>query len=121
MRLDLRFTICEAWPALRVSNFFLEIALSLLLLPSAALAGAISFLAPTTAPNSNNSADNVNESDYADADGLNQFNLDHHLTYTWRIANVSLPQGNTITGDTFRNLANWDTNSFRRLGRKRLR
>ena len=41
--------------------------------------------------------------------------LDHHKVYTWRLDNVSLPQGHTITGArlTFKNIANWDSNPNR--------
>ena len=38
--------------------------------------------------------------------------MDHHRAYTWRIDNVNLPQGQTLTGATltFHNISNWDTN-----------
>jgi hypothetical protein len=41
----------------------------------------------------------------------NQFDLDHHRAYTWRIDNVNLG-GMTVTGAklTFTNISNWDTN-----------
>lgn len=84
--------------------------LAFLSFPAAALADTITFYSPTTAGNSNNSTDNLNESDYQG--GSNQFDLDHHRAYTWQIGNVVIPQGHTITGATltFRNIANWDTN-----------
>lgn len=84
--------------------------LAFLSFPAAALADTITFTAPTTARNSNNSTDNTNESDYAG--GWNQFDLDHHRAYTWQIGNVVIPQGHTITGATltFRSIANWDRN-----------
>jgi hypothetical protein len=38
--------------------------------------------------------------------------LDHHSAYTWRIDNINLAAGATITGAslTFKNIANWDLN-----------
>ncbi|MCM3900644.1 MAG: PEP-CTERM sorting domain-containing protein [Pyrinomonadaceae bacterium] len=81
--------------------------------PATALADTITFTAPPTARNTNNSTDNTNEGDYQG--GSNQFDLDHHRAYTWQIGNVVIPQGHTITGATltFRNIANWDTNPNR--------
>lgn len=86
---------------------------ALLSLPVTALADTITFLSPTTAGNSNNSTDNLNESDYQG--GSHQFDLDHHRAYTWQIGSVVIPQGHTITGATltFRNIANWDQNPNR--------
>ena len=96
-----------------MKNLLMLAALSLLILPSAAFADTITFTIPTTAGNSNNSTDNTNETDYAG--GANQFDLDHHNAYTWRIGGVVIPAGQTITGATltFRNIANWDTNPNR--------
>jgi hypothetical protein len=94
-----------------MKRFTLALAtLAFLSLPATAQADTITFYSPTTAPNSNNSTDNLNESDYVG--GLNQFDLDHHRAYTWQIGNVVIPQGHTITGATltFRNIANWDRN-----------
>lgn len=84
--------------------------LALFSLPATTLADTITFYSPTTAGNLNNGTDNLNESDYQG--GSNQFDLDHHRAYTWRIGSVGIPQGHTITGATltFRNIANWDTN-----------
>jgi len=67
-------------------------------LPATALADSFTFQAPTTAANQGNG-------------GPNQFNLDHHDAYTWRIDGVNLG-GQTITGATltFTNISNWDTN-----------
>ena len=67
-------------------------------LPATALADNFTFKAPVTAPNQGNG-------------GPNQFNLDHHEAYTWRIDNVNLA-GQTITGATltFTNISNWDSN-----------
>lgn len=85
--------------------------LALLSLPGTALADTITFTTPTTAGNTNNSTDNLGETDYQG--GANQFDLDHHRAYTWQINGVVIPQGHTITGATltFRNIANWDRNA----------
>ena len=63
------------------------------------LADTMTFRAPVTAPNSGNG-------------GPNQFDLDHHRAYTWRIDGVNLA-GKTITGAklTFTNISNWDSNA----------
>ncbi len=68
-------------------------------LPVTALADTFTFQAPATAPNAGNG-------------GPNQFDLDHHRAYTWRINNVNLA-GQTITGAklTFTNISNWDRNA----------
>lgn len=68
-------------------------------LPMTAFADTITFRAPATAPNQGNG-------------GANQFDLDHHRAYTWRIDNVNLA-GQTITGAkiTFSNISNWDSNA----------
>jgi hypothetical protein len=67
-------------------------------LPMSAFADTITFRAPATDPNGGNG-------------GANQFDLDHHRAYTWRIDNVNLA-GQTITGAklTFSNISNWDSN-----------
>ena len=67
-------------------------------MPITAFADNLTFQAPATAPNAGNG-------------GANQFDLDHHRAYTWRIDNVNLA-GQTITGATltFKNISNWDTN-----------
>ncbi len=82
---------------------------ALFALPATAFADAITFNITPTAPNTNNNTDNTNESDYAG--GANQFDLDHHRAYTWRISNILIPPGHIITGAsiTFRGIANWDT------------
>ena len=87
--------------------------LALLSLPATTLADTLTFTAPTTAGNSNNSTDNTNETDYQG--GSNQFDLDHHNAYTWGIGSILIPAGQTITGATltFRNMANWDTTTNR--------
>ena len=68
-------------------------------LPMSAFADTITFRAPATDPNGGNG-------------GANQFDLDHHRAYTWRIDNVNLA-GQTITGArlTFTNISNWDSNA----------
>jgi PEP-CTERM motif-containing protein len=65
-------------------------------LPATASADVITFQAPRTAPSSTNP---------------NQFDLDHHSAYTWRIGGVSLA-GQTIMSArlTIHNISNWDTN-----------
>jgi PEP-CTERM motif len=87
--------------------------LAFLSLPATVLADTLTFTAPTTAGNTTNSTDNTNETDYSG--GASQFDLDHTRAYTWRLANVVVPAGQTITGAsiTFRNIANWDTNANR--------
>lgn len=73
-------------------------AIVVIVLPMTALADTFTFRAPATAPNDGNG-------------GPNQFDLDHHRAYTWRIDNVNL-SGQTITGAkiTFSNISNWDQN-----------
>lgn len=68
-------------------------------MPMTALADTFTFRAPTTAANQGNG-------------GPNQFDLDHHRAYTWRIDGVNLA-GQTITGArlTFSNISNWDRNA----------
>jgi hypothetical protein len=83
-----------------VKTLILSIAAFVLLgLPATAFANTLTFQAPTTAANDGNG-------------GANQFDLDHHKAYTWRIDNVNVPTNQTITGATltFRNISNWDTN-----------
>ena len=74
-------------------------AMVLFAVPMTAFADTLTFQAPATAPNSGNG-------------GPNQFDLDHHSAYTWRIDNVNLA-GKTITGAriTFSSISNWDTNA----------
>jgi PEP-CTERM motif len=71
----------------------------LLALPAVASANVVTFQAPATAPNQGSG-------------GPNQFNLDHHEAYTWRIGGVDLT-GKTITGATltFSNISNWDSHA----------
>lgn len=76
-------------------------------LPAAAAADTLTFQAPATAPN-------------AGSGGPNQFDLDHHSAYTWRITNTTTStsattlnlNGRVITSATltFLNIRNWDTN-----------
>ena len=68
-------------------------------LPSVASADVITIQAPATAPNQGSG-------------GANQFNLDHHDAYTWRIAGIDLT-GKTITSATltFHNISNWDSHT----------
>jgi hypothetical protein len=78
--------------------FLLFAALILLSLPTVAAADVITFNAPATAPNQGSG-------------GSKQFDLDHHMAYTWRIGGVNLA-GQTITSATltFHNISNWDRN-----------
>ncbi len=77
-------------------TFLLLAAVVFLAAPISAFADTITFRAPTTA---------------ATQGSPNQFDLDHHRAYTWRIDNVNLT-GKTITGAklTFTNISNWDSN-----------
>jgi hypothetical protein len=79
--------------------FLLLIALVVLGLPISAFATPFTYHAPATAPNDGNG-------------GAQQFNLDHHDAYTWRINGVNLA-GQSITSATltFSNISNWDSNS----------
>jgi hypothetical protein len=84
---------------LGVKTLILSIAaLFLLGLPATAFADTLTFQAPATAAN-------------VGSGGANQFDLDHHKAYTWRIDNINL-NNQKITGATltFRNISNWDTN-----------
>src|SRR5712664_1455214 len=67
--------------------------------PATASADTFTFHAPATGANEGSG-------------GANQFNLDHHEAYTWRIDNVDL-SGAPITGATltFSNISNWDGNT----------
>ena len=82
-----------------MKTLFLSIATLILLgLPATALADTLTFRAPTTAANTGRG-------------GANQFDLDHHKAYTWRIDNINLA-GQNVTGATltFTQISNWDTN-----------
>ena len=74
-------------------------AIAILGVPMTALADTFTFRAPATAANQGSG-------------GANQFDLDHHRAYTWRIDGVNLA-GKTITGAklTFTNISNWDRNA----------
>ncbi|MCM3873723.1 MAG: PEP-CTERM sorting domain-containing protein [Pyrinomonadaceae bacterium] len=87
--------------------------LAFLSLPATVLADTLTFTAPPTASNFNNSTNNRNQTDYQG--GSNQFDLDHHNAYTWQFGNVVIPAGHTITGATltFRGISNWDANANR--------
>ena len=79
-------------------------------LPAAVRADTFTFSPPATAANTNASTNNPNNASYQG--GANEFDLDHHLAYTWKLNNVSVPQGQTITGATltFTSIRNWDSN-----------
>lgn len=96
-----------------MKRFLLALAtLAFLSLPATALADTLVFNAPTTASNTNSTTRNPNNSNYAG--GVNQFDLDHHRAYTWRIDGINLA-GQTITGAsiTFTSMRNWDSNPNR--------
>ena len=78
--------------------FLIFAALVVIALPAIASADTITFNAPATGANQGSG-------------GANQFNLDHHEAYTWRIDGVNLA-GQSITSATltFRNISNWDKN-----------
>jgi hypothetical protein len=67
-------------------------------LPVVASADTVTFQAPATGANQG-------------LGGAKQFDLDHHMAYTWRIGGVNLT-GKSITSATltFRNIRNWDSN-----------
>jgi hypothetical protein len=96
-----------------MKNFLMIIAATILLgMPVAAFAGTLTYQAPVTAGNTTAGTTNAsNISTYQG--GANQFDLDHHAAYTWRLDNVVIPAGQTITGATltFTNMANWDANT----------
>ncbi len=73
-------------------------AVTLIGLPTVASADTITFQAPATGANQG-------------LGGAQQFDLDHHNAYTWRIGGVDLA-GKSITSATltFRNISNWDSN-----------
>jgi hypothetical protein len=79
-----------------------------LAVPGTALADTLTFSPPATA--SNNTNTNPSNSNYAGGSG--QFDLDHHMAYTWQVGGINLG-GRAITGATitFKNIANWDTNA----------
>src|SRR5882672_11485859 len=68
-------------------------------LPTVASADVITFQAPATGVNQGSR-------------GPNQFDLDHHMAYTWRIGGIDLT-GKSITSATltFHNISNWDTHA----------
>jgi hypothetical protein len=86
------------------------LALAFLALPVAAKADVFTFNAPATTPNYNSNTNNPSQSNYQG--GANQFNLDHHLAYTWRVSGVNIPQGHEITSATLTitSIRNWDSN-----------
>ncbi len=94
-----------------MKKLFLSLAALLVFaLPASVRATTFTFSPPATAPNTNTSTNNPNNSSYQG--GANQFDLDHHRAYTWQLNNVSVPQGQTITSATltFTSIRNWDTN-----------
>ena len=89
-------------PAKFARTFLLMIAAAVVFaLPATASADTVTFSAPATGANQGSG-------------GANQFTLDHHDAYTWRIDGVNLT-GKTITSATLtiRNISNWDSNANR--------
>ncbi len=84
-------------------------ALALFVVPASAFATNFSFNSTATAANTNGATDNTNETDYAG--GANQFDLDHHYAYTWKLSGLTIPAGHTITSASIclKDIANWDT------------
>jgi hypothetical protein len=76
------------------STLLTVVALAVLGIPATAFADTVTIKAPGSA-------------------GSNEFNLDHHEAYTWRIDGVKLAAGQTITSATltFNNIRNWDTSA----------
>jgi hypothetical protein len=66
---------------------------------------------PVTAGNTNSSTNQPGTASYNG--GANQFDLDHHNAYTWKIGGLSVPAGQTITSAslTIYNVTNWDANT----------
>jgi len=82
-----------------VQKLYLLLAAVILMgLPTVASADVITFQAPATGANQGSG-------------GPNQFDLDHHMAYTWRVGGVDLA-GKSITSATltFHNISNWDRN-----------
>jgi hypothetical protein len=92
------------------SLVLLIVVFAFLALPVAASADTLTFTAPVTAGNGNSATNNPANPGYNG--GVSQFDLDHHLAYSWRVSNVTLPAGQNITGATLTisSIANWDTN-----------
>ena len=89
-------------PLNHARTFLLVIAAAVVFaLPAIASADTVTFTAPPTGANEGSG-------------GPNQFSLDHHDAYTWRIDGVNLA-GRTITSATLtiRNIRNWDSNANR--------
>lgn len=96
-----------------MNRFLLALAtVAFLSLPATALGDTLVFNAPATASNTNPTTSNPNNGNYAG--GVNQFDLDHHFAYTWRIDGINLA-GQTLTGAsiTFTSVRNWDSNPNR--------
>ncbi len=93
-----------------MKHLLLLAAICLCLLPATTLADTFTFNAPPTAANNSSTTNNPNNSNYGG--GSQQFDLDHHLAYTWQLSNVNIPPGQVITGAsiTFNAISNWDTN-----------
>jgi hypothetical protein len=88
------------------------LAILVLSLCPAAFAGTVTIHAPTTAGNITSGTTNPsNSSSYQG--GASQFDLDHHLAYTWQINNIVIPAGQQITAAslTFTSMTNWDGNT----------
>jgi PEP-CTERM motif len=91
--------------------FLLCAAIAFVSLPATVFANTITYTPTPTAPNTASGTTTPGTSSYQG--GANQFNLDHHDAYTWRINNISIPAGQVITGATltFTSMQNWDSNA----------
>lgn len=78
-------------------TLLLVAAVILIGLPVTAFADTFTFQAPPTAPNQGNG-------------GANQFDLDHHSAYTWRVDKNLAGQTITSATLTFKSISNWDSN-----------
>jgi hypothetical protein len=81
------------------------------MLPAHAFATTFTFSPTATAANTNSTTNHTNQTTYSG--GANQFDLDHHKAYTWKLTGLSIPAGQSIISAsiTFKDIANWDTST----------
>jgi hypothetical protein len=81
------------------------------MLPAHAFANTFTFSPTATAANTNSTTNHTNQTNYSG--GANQFDLDHHKAYTWKLTGLSIPAGQSIISAsiTFKDIANWNTNT----------
>jgi hypothetical protein len=91
------------------------VAFLIIALPGVAKATTFTFTPPATASNTNSSTNTVTTGSSTKntqyTGGVNQFGLDHHDAYTWRLNGLApVAAGQTITSAslTFYNMNNWD-------------